>query len=238
MPEMGFSDHIFMYWLPPEERDPVLAMPERELDPYVQEVERLRCQFPEIRLRLALEADYIVGAEEQLKSVLERYQWDYLIGSVHFVDGWGIDDQRYIAGYDQWDIDELYEVYFDHVCRAAETGQFEVMGHIDLIKIFGRKPRRVVAELHDRTARRLKQAGVCIEVNTSGLRRPCAEIYPGAALLAACYRAGVPATLGSDAHRPDHVAADSLRAVELLREVGYGHIITFEGRRWHKQSLP
>lgn len=238
LPEIGFSEHIFMYWLPPEQRDPELAMDESDFQPYVKEVRRLQSAFPEIRLRLALEADFIVGAEQQLKTVIDAHEWDYLIGSVHFVDGWGIDDERYKDGFNRWDIDELYACYFDHVCRAAETGLFQVMGHLDLVKKFGHRPTRSAADLYERTARRLKTADVCIEVNTSGLRKPVGEIYPHPELLKACLQAGVPVTLGSDAHQPDRVGDAALLAVELLRDVGYTHIMRFAGQRREKVALP
>src|SRR4051794_9730641 len=99
LPEMGFSEHIFMYWLPEAERDPELAMTENAFEPYVREVQRLQTAYPEIRLRLALEADFVVGHEADLREVLQGHEWDYLIGSVHFIDGWGIDDARYTDGF-------------------------------------------------------------------------------------------------------------------------------------------
>ena len=100
LPEMGFSDHIFMYWLPLEARDPELAMPEDQFDDYVEEVFRLRRERPEISIRLSVEADFIPGHEPTLARILDRYPWDYVLGSVHFIDAWGMDDSRYIATYD------------------------------------------------------------------------------------------------------------------------------------------
>ncbi|MFN0070086.1 MAG: histidinol-phosphatase HisJ family protein [Chloroflexota bacterium] len=238
LPEMGFSEHIFLYWLPEHLRDPELAMSEAQFVPYLREVERLQVAYPETRLKLALEADFIVGHEAELRRVLQGYQWDYLIGSVHFIDGWGVDDERYRDGFDAWDIDELYECYFDHVCRAAETGIYQVMGHLDLVKKFGHRPTRSVAELYRRTARRLKVADVCIEVNTSGLRKPCAEMYPHPKLVKACFEAGVPVTLGSDAHQPDRVGDAALQAVAMLRDIGYTHITRFTGQRRESVALP
>jgi histidinol-phosphatase (PHP family) len=238
LPEMGFSEHIYMYWLPEARRDPELAMPESAFESYVAEVRRLQRAFPEIRLKMALEADYIVGHEAELLDVLRDYEWDYLIGSVHFIDGWGIDDDRYKAGFDRWDIDELYACYFDHVCRAAETGIYQVMGHLDLVKKFGHRPTGSLQELYRHTAQRLKAADVCIEVNTSGLRKPVAEMYPHPDVVKACFEAGVPVTLGSDAHQPDRVADNALQAVAMLRDIGYTHIVRFDGRKRSKIALP
>ena len=160
-----------------------------------------------------------------------------MLGSVRFLDAWGMDDSRYLATYDDWDIDELYERYFDLVCRGAETGHFDTIAHLDLVKKFGHRPNRDPGELYERVARRLAAAGVAVEVNTAGLRKPVGELYPHPDLLTACRRAGVPATLGSDAHRPEEVAADYPLAVGHLRAAGYERVLTFQDRRRDWKAL-
>ena len=238
LPEMGFSDHIFMYWLPPERRDPVLAMPEDQFGQYVEDVYRLRRQYPQINIRLSVEADYIPGHQRTLAEILTRYPWDYVLGSVHFIDEWGIDDARYVATYAQWDIDELYERYFDLVCRGAESGYFDTVAHLDLVKKFGHCPSRDPADLYARVARRLAAADVAVEVNTAGLRKPIGELYPHLDLLMACRRAGVPATLGSDAHKAEEVAADYSLAIAHLKAAGYERVVSYEERRRDWKPLP
>jgi histidinol-phosphatase (PHP family) len=237
LPEMGFSDHIFLYWMASERRDPELAMSEPEFDAYVEDVLRLRREFPEIEIRLAVEADYIVNHEGTLKGILDRYPWDYVLGSVHFIGEWGMDDSRYIAGYDAWDIDDLYEHYFSLILRAADSGYFDTIAHLDLVKKFGHRARKDLADLYGRVAKGLAAAGVTIEVNTAGLRKPVAELYPHLDLLTACRKAGVPATLGSDAHAPEEVAADFPLAIEHLRAAGYERIIAYRDRRRAWKSI-
>ena len=78
---------------------------------------------------------------------------------------------------------------------------------------------------------------MAIEVNTAGLRKPVAELYPHLDLLTACRKAGVPATLGSDAHAPEEVAADFPLAVEHLRAAGYERIIAYRDRRRDWKSI-
>jgi histidinol-phosphatase (PHP family) len=238
LPEMGFSDHIFMYWLPPGERDPELAMAEDQFEGYVEEVFRLRHEHPQIAIRLSVEADFIADHEGSLASVLGRYPWDYVLGSVHFVDGWGIDDARYVDGYGHWNIDELYERYFDLICRAADSGHFDTIAHLDLVKKFGHRMAGDPRDLYERVARRLAAAGVAVEVNTAGLRKPVGELYPHLDLLRTCNRAGVPATLGSDAHHPDEVAADYPLAIAHLKAAGYERVLTYENRRRDWKPLP
>jgi histidinol-phosphatase (PHP family) len=237
--EIGFSDHLYLYWLPAERRDPELAMAEWELDYYIQDIYRCRERYAaDVTIRLSTEADFIPGHERELETILRRYEWDYVVGSVHFVDGWGMDDSRYVDGYQRWDIDALHDRYFDLVGQAAETGLFDVMGHADLVKKFGHRPSADQAENHARLAERFARAGMCVELNTSGLRKPCAEVYPGQGLLRTCRAAGVPTTFASDAHAPTDVAADFDRAASLMRAAGYERYVAFAGRRREERTLP
>ena len=229
--EMGFSDHLYLYFLPPDRRDPSLAMDERELPEYVESVLRLRDRYPQIPIRLGVEADYYPGYEEILQRILEPYPWDYVYGSIHFIDGWGFDDPKYVDRYLQWNIDELYARYFGLVKDAAATGLFDVMGHLDVIKKFGHRPKGDVSSLYAGVAAALKDAGVAIEVSTAGLRKPVGEIYPSPTLLAECGRMGVPASLGSDSHHPSEVGIYFDWALEALRAAGYHEIVRFQQRR-------
>ena len=237
--EIGFSDHLFMYWLPGDRRDPELGMAEWEHDFYIADVERCRARYgADITIRLATEADYIPGHEARLETILRRYDWDYVIGSVHFLDDWGFDDSRYIDGYDGADIDALYARYFDVVGASAESGLFDTIGHSDLIKKFGYRPTVDQAPAYARLAARLARSGVCVEVNTAGLRKPVGEVYPHPDLLRAYHAAGVQPTLGSDAHAPTEVAADLESASRLLRAVGYETFTAFDGRTRREIRLP
>lgn len=230
--ELGFSDHLYLYWLPREARDPELAMADWELDFYVQDVERCRERYAsDITIRLATEADFVPGHERALEAILRRYDWDYVVGSVHFVDGWGLDDERYRDGYAGWNVDALYARYFDLVGQAAETGCFDVMGHVDLVKKFGYRPEQPQRESYARLAERFARADVSVEVNTAGLRKPCAEVYPHPDLLRACRVAGVPTTFASDAHTPEDVARDFEAAARLMRVAGYDTYLAFANRQ-------
>jgi histidinol-phosphatase (PHP family) len=235
--ELGFSDHLYMYWLPPERRDPVLGMAEWEHDYYIEDVERCRGRYAaDIAIRLSTEADFIPGHEKELETILRRYDWDYVIGSVHFLDDWGFDDGRYTARFAEFDVDSLYQRYFETVAASAETGLFDTIGHSDLIKKFGHRGTQPLGDAYARLAQRFARAGVCVELNSAGLRKPIGEMYPHPDLLAAYRQAGVPITLGSDAHEPHLVAADFRQAVDQLRGAGYEEFVKFEQRR--RQSVP
>jgi histidinol-phosphatase (PHP family) len=237
--ELGFSDHLYMYWLPPDRRDPELGMAEWEHDFYIEDVERCRARYAaDITVRLSTEADFIPGHERELEAILRRYDWDYVIGSVHFIDDWGFDDARYMSGFDGWDLDALYARYFDLVGASAETGLFDTIGHADLVKKFGHRPGRDPSEAYACLASRLAHTGACVEVNTAGLRKPVGEIYPHPDLLRACRAAGVPVTLGSDAHAPAEVAADLASATDLLLSIGYNAYVMYAARQRTEAQLP
>ncbi|HEY8478015.1 MAG TPA: histidinol-phosphatase HisJ family protein [Chloroflexota bacterium] len=236
--EIGFSDHLYLYHLPAERRDPELAMREEELPRYVEWIRAVQERAPHLPIRLGIEADYIPGHEARLAEILGQCDFDYVYGSVHFIGEWGLDDPRYVERYAEWDVDALYERYFELVIAAASTGLFDVMAHLDLVKKFGYRPRRDLAPLYRDLAAALKAADVVVEVSTAGLRKPVGEIYPSRDLLAACCKAGVPVTLGSDAHRPEEVGYAFDRAVDLLREVGYRTYVAFHRRRREARPLP
>lgn len=227
--EIGFADHLPLYFLTPENMLTGYAMTEAELPVYVDTVLRLRENSPVV-VKLGVEADYVPGYEGELRKLLNAYPFDYVIGSVHFIDGWSFDNQEEIDGYSKWDIGDLYERYFALVRQAAMSGLFDIMAHPDLIKKFNYKPSKDLMPLYEETVTAFKKAGVCVEVNTAGLRCPVREIYPSSGFLSAAFRYGLPVTLGSDAHRPDITGAELSLALALIKSTGYTKVAVFEGR--------
>lgn len=225
--EIGFADHIPMYWLEENERDPSLAMPPERLPEYVAEVEKLRSYYRGITIKLGLEVDFIPGYEGEARRVLDAYPFDYVLGSVHYIDGWGFDNPACIEEYQNHDIDELYRRYFQLVQQAARSGLFNVMAHPDLIKKFGYRPKGDLRGLYAETAGVFAESGVCIEINTAGLRAPVEEIYPALEFLHACQKHGVPVTAGSDAHAPEQVGRGFDLARSLLVRAGYTGVVLF-----------
>lgn len=229
--EVGFADHLPQYFLPPDRRDPGLAMADHELPGYVAEVRAAASAVAGVAVRLGCEADYIPGREADLVGYLRAHPFDYVIGSVHYLDGWGFDNPAYLDGYVGRNRGELIVSYFRLVQQAAMSGLFDIVAHPDLIKKFGPRLPPGLTPLYEQTVRAIKKADVCVEVNTAGLRHPVNEIYPTAEFLRLCRAYGVPVCLGSDAHRPADVGAGLHEALALLREVGYREIALFRNRR-------
>jgi len=213
---IGISDHVPLL----HGSDPELAMAFDELGAYVDEVTALKRASPGFVL-LGIEADYRPDTFPRMREVLAAHPFDYVIGSVHYLDGWGFDDPRYAEGFAARDIDEVYRRYFAEVGDAAETGAFTILGHLDLIKKFGHRPTRPLDSEIDRLAERIGAAGVLVEVNPSGLRKPVGEAYPSADILARLREHRVLLTFGSDAHRPGDVGRDLTHAAALAWNAGH-----------------
>jgi len=229
--EMGFNDHLPMYFRPVAERDASIAMTEEQVPGYLARIRELAAAYPQLTIRAGIEADYVPGWEASLKAMLDRYQLDYVYGSVHFLDGWGFDDSRYLHVYKQWDIAELYRYYFTTIQKAAASGLFDILGHPDLIKKFGYRPEQSVDNLLEATVKKIAAAGVAVEVNTAGWRVTAQEQYPSARFLEFCHHYRVPVTLGSDAHQPDQVAYEFSRAAALLKDIGFKELATYQDRQ-------
>jgi histidinol-phosphatase (PHP family) len=192
-------------------------------------------------VRLGLELDFLPGRAAASRELVARAPFDFVIGSVHWLDGWGFDfvgHEECLAEWRRRDTREVYARYFALLAQAAESRLFDVLGHADLVKIMGFHPEEPWHELADEAVAAIAAAGVAVEVNTAGLRKPVGEMYPGAWLLRRLREGGVPVTIGSDAHLPEDCGRDFDRAVALLRSCGYEEYSVFRERRRESRSLP
>jgi histidinol-phosphatase (PHP family) len=217
--EIGFSEH-----------DEFSALIDYEL------IEKMRRESS-IQIRMGLEIDYIPGRESIIKEITAGYNYDYLIGSVHFIGTWGFDHPDFKQDFDYRDIDEIYRDYFSLVKDAVETGLFDVVGHIDLIKVWGHRPKENnILYYVEPVLKSVKEAGMVIEINSSGLRKTVAEIYPSQDILQMMHEMDIPITLGSDAHHPTQLGEGLINAVKMARDTGFTQVVRFEGRE--KKYIP
>ena len=226
--EIGFSDHSPM----PRDDFDDWRMYAGQLDEYVAQVRQAQKDFPNLIIRLALEVDYLPGYEDWIRGLAARHPWDYFIGSVHYVsDSWAIDDPRKLSEWKHRNADEVWSAYFDRLTMAAETGFFEIIGHVDLPKKFGRLPSFDCTSLYEKFLNAAKKHNCAIELNTAGLRKDCREIYPSRQILELAFQKGVPITFGSDAHAPEEAGKNFAEAIRLARGVGYQESCRFTRRK-------
>lgn len=235
--QLGLSDHLPLIHVDPASYYPEMAMPMAELPRYVEECLTLKERYRGvIDLRVGLEADYIEGYEEQIREILAPYPWDYLIGSVHFLGDWDITDHRQVHGWEGKDPLEVYRLYYDAVKKSALSGLYDIIGHMDVIKRFGYGPqtpegKAEVRELELEALKVIADSGIAMELNASGLTKPCAEMFPAEHLLQEALKLGIPLTLGSDAHDPLKLGDGLQEARSQLWHTGYRELAVFEGRR-------
>ncbi len=233
--EIGVSEHNPM----PRDDFDVWRMYDSKMGEYLAAIEEARGRFPQLKIRAALEVDYLPGAEDWIRSLAGRYDWDYFIGSVHYIDGgWDIDNPAKISNWHERDAFEVWGEYFERLTAAAASGLFQIIGHADLAKKFRFMPTRDCTPMFERFLDTAARGGVAIEINTAGLRKDCREMYPSPQFLALASARKVALTFGSDAHQPGEVGMDFVAAVELARRCGYTHSLRFEKGQSKSEPLP
>jgi len=227
--ELGVSEHVHRFaqalgvWRHPFWQ----ANAVDDLDAYCEFVRR------DTKLRLGIEADFVPGREDKMANLLEARDWDYVLGSVHFLRDAAVDMR---GDWDVWrsaDPEKVWGRYFDTLGEAARSGLFDVIAHPDLVKVWGADaphPGGDLRRFYDRAMDGIAESGVAIEVSTAGLRKPVAEIYPAAGFLEMCLDVGCPVALSSDAHVPEDVGHDYGRALELMESLGVDRVAVFEHR--------
>ncbi|HYY74150.1 MAG TPA: histidinol-phosphatase HisJ family protein [Solirubrobacterales bacterium] len=234
--ELGCSEHVYQFrqalglW-----RHPFWKQQARDdLDAY--------CEFVRTTpLRLGIEVDFVPGAEDRTRNLIEERDFDYVIGSVHFLGNHAVDME---GEHDVWradgDPDSIWRGYFELLAEAARSGLFDVLAHPDLVKKWGAgrpPPERDPRFYYEPAVEAIAEAGVAVEVSTAGLRKPVGEIYPAPALGRMCVEAGAAFSLSSDAHTPAEIGYAYDRAVEEMRSWGIEEIAVFEHRRRRLEAL-
>ncbi len=234
--EIGFAEHVYYFeqtkqlWT----EGYMLERCKYDLEAYVGAV--VTAKEAGLPVKLGLEVDYFPGTEPGLASLLAGYPFDYMLGSVHFVDGFPVDQEPGLV--EKLGPGEAWRRYFVWLRNAARSGLFDSLSHPDLVKHHGpRAEVEAVAWMHEETADAIEAAGVCVEVSSAGLRKPVGELYPDPELLEGCHRRNVPITLASDAHVPQDVGRELDRAVEHARGAGYETVTVFEGRERRQEQL-
>jgi histidinol-phosphatase (PHP family) len=233
--ELGCSEHVHRFtealeiWRHPfwegQARD--------DLDSY--------CEFVRTTpLRLGLEADFVPGAEDRTATLLDGHDFDYVVGSVHFLGDRAVDHDGYDIWESEGDPDAVWRRYFETLAEAARSGLFDILAHPDLVKMWGRArphPERDPRFYYEPAVEAIAESGVAVEVSTAGLRRPVGEIYPSPAFATMCVEAGAAFALSSDAHAPADVGHAYETAVSEMADWGIERIAVFERRQRRLERL-
>jgi histidinol-phosphatase (PHP family) len=223
MMEIGFSEHLNLF----KENEDWIMKPE-DLSSYFLHLETLRRKTKDLKIKIGLEVDYFPGKDNEIQAFLDPLPLDYIIGSVHYLGEKTVDMGTEF--YEGKNIDSLFESYFYSVAEAVTSGLFDIIGHCDLIRIYGYKPASDQESQYRNLAKIMKKHDVTFEVNTNGRNRPLADFYPDRKFLSIFREENVPVCVNSDAHMPARVGQYFDEAYELLRYVGYTEMAVFDKR--------
>lgn len=234
--EIGISDHT--PW--PSGYDADFRMLPEEIREYREIVAKLAKRTAKVKVKYAMEIDWVPGRMDEVWSHVDPETFDYLIGSVHYTDELPFDNPDHQAVWESVERSTaVWNRYYELLLEFVSAGGFEIIGHFDLPKKFGSIPPSTdkLNALIDDIMTAAADNDIVMELNTAGLRKPVGEIYPSKQLLLKAKAKGVQITFGSDAHRPEDVAANFAEAIILAKECGYESYTTFEARTPLPQRL-
>ncbi len=230
--EIGFADHNPM----PEYFDSWRMLRE-DLPRYVESVQEARAAYPQLNIKLGLECDFIPGHERWIERLSGMVQWDYLIGSVHYLpQGWEVDNPAYV-GRHHGHADEIWDAYWRRFAECARSGLFDFVAHPDLPKKFGTVPKGDLRLYYEHGIEALVETDTPFEINTAGWRKECAEQYPSQEFLRMAQSAGLELLINSDAHMPSEVGAAFEPAANLACAVGFTHTLRYTRRQRSRVPL-
>ncbi len=228
--EIGFSEHLSLF----KENQDWCMNPANTLS-YIDYINKLKKKVNDIQIKTGLEIDFIPGKEKEIENFLSDLKLDYRIGSVHYLGEKTVDIGPEF--YEGKNIDLLYESYFDHVIAAVSSGLFDIIGHCDLIRIYGFKPVTDPEPFYRKLAKTLKKNDVAFELNTNGRNRPLADFYPDRRFLHIFREENIPVCVNSDAHMPIRIGQYFDEAYELLRYTGFTEMAVFSSRKRKMMSI-
>ena len=219
--EIGFSEHLSLF----SETQEWCMNPSNVIS-YIDYIGKLKEQTKDLIIRTSLEIDFIPGKEKEIASFIEPFNLDYRIGSVHYLGERSVDLGPEF--YEGKDINFLYESYFEMVNLAVSSGLFDIIGHCDLIRIYGYKPSEDPSPLYRKLASTMKKHNVAFELNTNGRNRPIADFYPDRRFLHIFSEENVAVCVNSDAHMPERIGQYFDEAYNLLISSGFKEMAVFE----------
>ncbi len=194
------------------------------------EIDKLRERNPDIKFRSGIEHDNDPETSAEGRKWVEK-NWDkldFVLGSVHFVNGFPFDHPHYIKEYDKYDINDLYREYYKNIQTIAQSGLISSMAHLDLIKIFKFFPTVDLTDLYHETLDVIKEQDLSIEISTAGLRKPIGEIYPSRQIIQMAKDKGITFTIAGDAHAAHDLCHNYDKLEALLREMNITEVAIYE----------
>ena len=219
-------------------------------DQYAAEMDALLPEFDDrLCVLKGFEAE-VVPADRYAEVMLgwrERYGFEYMVGSVHFVGETLIDgpmDLFEAAMTAHGGLEGLAVAYYEKLAEMARLLRPEVVGHFDLIRKNAPSEEAVATPaVRDAAAAAMeavRDAGAALDLNTAGYRKGLGRPYPAPWVIELARQADVGFCFGDDSHGPADVGAgmDDAREYLLANGVQSVSILTREGGRVVRREAP
>ncbi|PIP33195.1 hypothetical protein COV53_01465 [Candidatus Gottesmanbacteria bacterium CG11_big_fil_rev_8_21_14_0_20_37_11] len=202
----------------------------------------------EIEVLLGAEFDWFSQYTEWIRKEINKYPFDYVIGSVHYLGAIKDDDgerifchdfskEEFMKGFRYFkEIKIIVKKYYKEVRNMVNSKLFDGVGHLDLIKkyndggLFDENDKWYKDAVIE-TLNIIASSGMVMEINTAGLDKPCKAQYPSFWIIKEAYERSIPITIGSDAHVPKNIGKNLDKAVQLAQKAGYKKLVRFVKRR-------
>ena len=189
------------------------------IDEYISFIRKVKdIEYP-VKVKFGLEVCYIPETADILRNILEKYDFDFLTGSVHWIDGWGFDHRGQKEIWESKNIEEVYRRYYNIMFQSCESGLFNGLAHPDSIKCFGYKPGIDLTGYYNKLAVLLNQYGMYAE-NSGGLHlnySPNIELGLNSQLLSILRKNNVQIETASDAHKQSDVGTNIVELENMLK---------------------
>ena len=228
--ELGFTEHYDLF---PGEQDE--CRDSFRLEPWAAALERVQADFAgtlTVRAGVEIGEPHLYHAETT--ALLARYPFDYVLGSLHWV---GKDSVFSTAYFEARTHDEAYRLFYEELERLTAVGDFDILSHFDVpvrtsFAVYGTYTPLDYADYLRPALRNCVERGLALDLNTAALRRRANVLTPGLDILRLYVElGGERVTLGSDAHRPEHVGSHLEVALEVARAAGLKYLTHFENRQ-------
>jgi histidinol-phosphatase (PHP family) len=206
-------------------------MPKSMFPEYVNEILQLKQTYRDkIEVLLGVESDFFPEHADIYRSCFEPYPFDYIIGSVHNVDGVSIFNKKRWNGLTEKEKIKTKENYYSLIEQSARSGMFQILGHIDAMKGFYPAFSNIQTAAVEHTLKVIGENDIAIEINTSGKTKDVGGWYPSDDMLEMALHYGVHVTFGSDAHDPHRVGDEFDLVQGRLKEIGFNEWVFFRNK--------
>lgn len=239
--EIAFTNHFIII----NKNKPRWTIMPGEIAKHLKDIESAKKKF-NVKIKTGLEVDYWKARNKEIDDVLSNHQFDFLLGSVHYIGDYLIGGTKEEASefFKNKSMIEIYEAYFARVVETIESQLFDVIAHPDyirknIVKCFGKE---LSFEEYRKSAEKVIEAlidnKVGIEVNSSGYFHGLGDSFPTSDFLKTCLESGVKViTIGSDSHRPSTVGSNLKKVVEKLTKNDCKKICSFDKRKPRKIDI-